>query len=203
MTNPYEILGLKEGASKEEIKRAYRELAKKYHPDQYGNNPLRELAEDKMRELNEAYDLLMKNSDNNYSSNSYRGSDNNYSNNNYTNYQSIRMDIHSGNFSQAEAKLNGISIKNAEWNYLMGLVNLKKGWYDAAYNYIRTACSMEPNNLEYREAFNQINRMNNSYRQPYYNNRNGSDRDLCSICTTLYCMDCCCECCGGDFISCC
>lgn len=38
MQNPYEVLGLKEGASIEEVKRAYRELVKKYHPDQYADN---------------------------------------------------------------------------------------------------------------------------------------------------------------------
>ena len=61
MTNPYEVLGVKQGSSKEDIKKAYRELAKKYHPDQYGDNPLKDLAEEKMQELNEAYDSLMKN----------------------------------------------------------------------------------------------------------------------------------------------
>ena len=62
MRNPYEVLEIKEGSSTEEVKKAYRELAKKYHPDQYGNNPLQELAEEKMIELNEAYDNLTKNS---------------------------------------------------------------------------------------------------------------------------------------------
>lgn len=59
--NPYKVLGIKEGASYDEIKRAYRELAKKYHPDRYQNNPLSDLADEKMREINEAYDFLMKN----------------------------------------------------------------------------------------------------------------------------------------------
>ena len=62
--NPYKVLGIKEGASYDEIKRAYRELAKKYHPDRYQNNPLSDLAEEKMREINEAYDELMKNAGN-------------------------------------------------------------------------------------------------------------------------------------------
>lgn len=205
MTNPYEVLGIKEGSSKEEIKKAYRELAKKYHPDQYGNNPLKDLAEEKMRELNEAYDYLMKNTDNSsssYSSTSYSSNSYNDSNN-YMDYQSIRMDIQNGNLSTAEEKLSRTSTRNAEWNFLMGVISLNKGWYDAANNYIRTACNMDPNNMEYRDAFNRINNMNRSYRQPYYNNRNGNDRDLCQICTTLYFLDCCCECCGGDFISCC
>ena len=61
MRNPYEVLGLKEGASIDEIKKAYRELVKKYHPDRYMDNPLSDLAEEKLREINEAYDALMKN----------------------------------------------------------------------------------------------------------------------------------------------
>ncbi|HHW23398.1 MAG TPA: J domain-containing protein [Clostridiaceae bacterium] len=64
--NPYKVLGIKEGASYDEIKRAYRELAKKYHPDRYRNNPLADLAEEKMREINEAYDFLMKNAGGSY-----------------------------------------------------------------------------------------------------------------------------------------
>lgn len=56
--NPYEVLGISEGASEEEIKKAYREQVKKYHPDQYQDNPLSKLAEEKLREVNEAYEYL-------------------------------------------------------------------------------------------------------------------------------------------------
>ena len=66
MRNPYEVLGLKEGASIEEIKKAYRELVKKYHPDRYMDNPLSDLAEEKLREINEAYDILIKSGGNGY-----------------------------------------------------------------------------------------------------------------------------------------
>lgn len=58
--NPYEVLGVSENASEEEIKRAYKKLVKKYHPDRYQNNPLADLAEEKLQEVNEAYDMLMK-----------------------------------------------------------------------------------------------------------------------------------------------
>ena len=60
MNNPYEVLGVKPGASNAEIKVAYKELVKKYHPDKYQNNPLADLAEEKPQEVNEAYDMLMK-----------------------------------------------------------------------------------------------------------------------------------------------
>lgn len=56
--NPYDVLGVKPTASPDEIKQAYRELAKKYHPDNYKNNPLEDLAQEKMREINEAYDAI-------------------------------------------------------------------------------------------------------------------------------------------------
>ncbi|WP_426349616.1 J domain-containing protein [Alloiococcus sp. CFN-8] len=191
MSNPYEILGVKENASKEEIKSAYRELAKKYHPDQFGNNPLKDLAEEKMREINEAYDSLMKGSPNNYHSNTSYSS----------NYQDIRNDIQSGRYDYAEEKLNRIYTKDAEWNYLMGMVQMNKGFYDSAYNYLQNACSLNPNNLEYARAFNYLKNRNNGYRQQYYGTRGNNDSLDC--CMNLICLDCLCECMGGDLISCC
>lgn len=197
MRNPYEVLEIKEGASKEEIKKAYKEMVKKYHPDQYGNNPLRDLAEEKLREINEAYDYLMNNSNSSY------GGDNNYNNNSgYFSYNDIRMDLQSGNLRAAEEKLNRISARDAEWNYLMGVLHLKKGWYDNAYNYIVNACNLDPNNFEYRQTLNSLQSRNTGYRQTYYNTSR-RDSDLCDTCATLWCLDSCCECMGGDLINCC
>lgn len=209
MTNPYEVLGIKEGTSKEDIKKAYRELAKKYHPDQYGDNPLKDLAEVKMRELNEAYDSLMKNngSSNNSSSNNYSSSNNgstssnDYNNNNV--YQSIRMDLNGGNLSSAEQKLGSMNTKTAEWNFLMGMVHLKKGWNDSAYIFISRACTQEPNNIEYRRSFNELNTRTSNYRDNYYGRRNNDGGGMGNMCLNLWCADSICECLGGDLISCC
>lgn len=199
MKNPYEVLEIRNNASRDEIKRAYKELAKKYHPDQYGNNPLRDLAEDKMRDINEAYQYLMSNTPE-----SSFGNESTYSNshNSSSSYQSIEMDIRNGNLNYAEQNLNRISVRDAEWNYLMGLLNIKKGWFNEAFNNLNVACRLDPRNSKYREEFNRLNNMNTSYREPYYKNRR-KDVGLCDICATLYCLDCCCECCGGDFINCC
>ena len=60
MRDPYSVLGVSQNASDQEIKKAYRELARKYHPDNYVNNPLADLAEEKMKEVNEAYEAIQK-----------------------------------------------------------------------------------------------------------------------------------------------
>lgn len=200
MKNPYEVIGVNQGASKEEIKKAYREQAKKYHPDQYNNNPLKDLAEEKMRELNEAYDYLMNNSETSYTSGSEYSSNN--SNSSDYSYNSIRINIQNGNIRAAEDALNNISSRNAEWNFLMGMVQFRKGWYNDADSFLQTACRLDPANREYREALNAISRKNTTYRQPY-NTRNAGNNDICDICVKLWCADSLCECFGGDLIPCC
>lgn len=59
MTDPYKVLGISPDATDEQVKAAYRELAKKYHPDNYADNPLADLAQEKMKAINEAYDTIM------------------------------------------------------------------------------------------------------------------------------------------------
>ena len=60
MNDPYEVLVIQPNATDEEVKNAYREMARKYHPDNYANNPLSDLVEEKMKEVNEAYDAIQK-----------------------------------------------------------------------------------------------------------------------------------------------
>ena len=60
MKDPYEVLGVSRSASDEEIKRVYRDLARKYHPDNYADNPLADLAQEKMKDINEAYDAITR-----------------------------------------------------------------------------------------------------------------------------------------------
>jgi len=206
MKNPYEVLGIREGATVEEIKRAYKELVKKYHPDQYRNNPLSDLAEEKLKEINEAYDYLMKQNEKNgsqywnqgssYSSSNGYGSDTNL-------YAQIRMNIMNGNISAAETLLNRVTMKDAEWYYLRGLIFMRKGWYNEAVNSINTAVNMDPSNMEYRDALNRIAYANNRYQSYGYDRRySAGGPDLCTMCECLVCSDCCCECMGGDLISC-
>ncbi len=215
--NPYEVLGVKPGASQDEIKRAYRKLIKKYHPDQYGDNPLKDLAQEKMIEINEAYDTLTKNggssynSSSSYSSNASSGSYgntsyNNSSNSSYgagsTDFMQIRQMINSRNFAAAESRLNSMNNRNAEWHFLYGAVMLNKGWYDSALDHMNIAVSMDPNNFEYRQGLNSLRQRGTNYSNPYYR-RTNSNMDACDCCVNLWCLDTLCECTGGDIISCC
>lgn len=216
MRNPYEVLEVREGASQEEIKVAYKKLVKKYHPDQYANNPLSDLAQEKIKEINEAYDTLTKNT--NYNSSQSQGkSQRTQQSQNYqnyqqntgsqyggtTNYNEIRRNIDMNNINTAEQMLDKIINRDAEWNYLKGVISLKKGWYDQAFRYITVANSLEPNNVEYRNTLNNLNVRTNAYRdQGNYRGYNQSS-SFCGICSNLLIADCCCECMGGDLISCC
>ncbi len=210
MKNPYEVLGIKEGSSEEEIKKAYRDMVKKYHPDQYQNNPLSKLAEEKLREVNEAYDYLMKNAAPGYESRQRSGSGGNntgwrgQSGQNSDFYNQVKSHINTGNIQLAEEMLDRDGKHTAAWFYLKGLIFARRGWYDEAYTHIQRAVTMDPTNYEYRNALNSMNNANNAYRANSYNRGYSSNNaDFCQICQALWCADCCCECAGGDLIGCC
>lgn len=202
VNDPYKVLGISPDATDDEVKNAYRELARKYHPDNYVNNPLSDLAQEKMKEINEAYDTIVRmrkqGSGSNYSTGgSSQGS---------SRYYDIRNMIRSGRIVDAEMLLDGIpeSSRDAEWYFLKGSVLYKKGWLEDAYGHFNTACRMDPNNMEYRQAFNQMNyqRQTGGYRTSYNGNNMGGCTS-CDVCTSLMCADCCCESMGGDLIPCC
>ncbi len=203
LRNPYEVLGVKQGASDEEIKKAYYKLVKKYHPDKYQANPLYDLAEEKLAEINEAYDYLTKNKSSNgnngqsYSGQSYSGQSYSGKTNSSDFSNKVRNNIRSGNIVLAEQMLDETDARDAEWFYLKGLIFMKKGWYDQAYSSIQNAVNMDPSNFEYRDALNKMNVSNNSFRGNSMNRGYGSQPDLCTICQCIWCTDCCCDCLGG------
>lgn len=204
MKDPYEILGIRPGASEAEIKRAYKELVKKYHPDQYRDNPLSSLAEEKLKEINEAYDFLMNNRSG-YNRSSYSQDRGPSSGQNHQAYfVQVRQYIISGNIYEAERILNNMSVRSAEWFFLKGLVDLKKGFYHEGYNNIRTAASMDPGNMEYQQTLRELSNMDTQAGRVYRgSNTSTTSDDICRICTCLYAADCCCECLGSDLIACC
>ncbi len=209
MTDPYKVLGVSRDASDDEIKKAYRELARKYHPDNYANSPLADLAEEKMKEINTAYSEIQKarsagnsGQSGTYSDQTYGGST--YTGENAEDFKTIREYINAGRYSDADLLLNSLSAnaRNAEWNFLKGCVLAQKGWYFDAQKYFETACYMSPDNQEYRAALNNLRMRASSYGRGYTTSKSGG-LSGCDICSGLICADCLCECCGGDLISCC
>lgn len=203
--DPYKLLGVDRNASNEEIKKKYHVLVKKYHPDQHRNNPLGDLAGEKLKEINQAYDTIMKERQ---GSGGYGGYGSSYSGGGGGSYggsddfMRVRSLIQAGNITQAEAILDGMSARPAEWHYLKGIVLLRKGWYDGARQHFQTAYNMEPGNPEYANAFNQLNNQSGGYQNFYGNNRTTGD-NCCSTCCCALGLDSCCECFGGDCIPCC
>jgi curved DNA-binding protein CbpA len=199
MNDPYSVLGVSPSASEEEIKKAYRELVRKYHPDNYHDNPLADLAQEKMKEINEAYDTITKNRNN--GSSGYGGTSGSYSGGGYTKAQGgspefnqVRSAINAGNLSYAEDLLNAIQNRNAEWNFLMGSVCYRKGWLDDARSYFQSATAMEPTNQEYAQALVMMNRgaAYNPYGFNY--NQGAGGCSACDVCTAFLCADACCNC---------
>lgn len=191
MRDPYEVLGVSPNASDDEIKRAYRDLARKYHPDNYQNNPLADLAEEKMKEVNEAYDTITKGrgagsgpsgsygQQTGYSSQSYgyQGSD--------SPFAQVRQYVNMGNLDAAEKLLQGVSTRNGEWYFLKGSIAYRRGWLDVARQNYQIACQMEPGNTEYRQALAMMQQGG------FIFNRNMADGPCNGLdcCTTMLCLN--------------
>ena len=201
--NPYEVLGVSRNASLDEIKKAYRELSRKYHPDSYVGNPLSSLAEEKFEQVQEAYDAIMKekNGDYNYASN--------YNNNGYYNGDSGEMaEVYNllgrRSYSQALRLLDSMPNRNAKWYYYSAIAQVGLGNNLRGMEYARMAVSMEPNNVEYQNLVNRLSFQSNRYgevRNVYRGGRSGFD-DASDLCCKLWLADTLCECMGGDLCSC-
>ncbi len=206
--DPYKVLGVTPQTSDDDVKRAYRELAKKYHPDNYVGNPLADLAETRMKEINQAYDMIMNvragkgNASAGTHAGSYQqqtGSSGGYGSQSYETSGAnvfsaqIRDAINKGNLSLAEDLLQRYPNRDAEWHFLRGTVYFRKGWYDEARSSYMQACNMDPNNAEYRNALNMVN-----MGAGYGGYRPMSNMSMCDCCATMLCMNCCFNsCCGG------
>ena len=209
MKDPYSILGVSKKATDEEVKAAYKALIRKYHPDNYSDdNPLKELANEKTQEVNQAYDEIMRMraagaSDD---SSSFTNSGNSYSGSTGV-YADIRRTVNARRFSDAEKQLLAIpqSERTAEWHYLASVLLMHRNRQNDAMRELEIACNMDPSNIEYQKAKEMFNNNARNYGSAYYANgapaRSSSD-EACNCCANLLCMDCLCECLGGDLIRC-
>ncbi|WP_341479606.1 ABC transporter substrate-binding protein [Clostridium gallinarum] len=156
--DPYKVLGVSPTSSKDEIKRAYKSILDEYS---LGNSSIdtRPLAESIINDANMAYDILV----------------------NGAIYKEIRSYIDSNNISIAESKLNLLDLKDsAEWNYLMGFVYFKKGWFDIGVEHIVKSIELDPSNKEYEDTLTTLRNRSGEiieyYKKNNYQNPNQSNQ---------------------------
>ena len=191
MRDPYSVLGVDPKASDAEVKKAYRELARKYHPDNYQNNPLADLAEEKMKEINEAYDIITKpragGGGYQQPSGGYGGytQQRSYSSASPT-YARIRSMINAGDLQGAERLLYEVPQKDGEWYFLFGSIAYRKGWMDEAARNFAAAVNMDPSNMEYRQAYAMMQQRGGYH--PYGTYNTSTQIDPCSAYLCLSCL---------------
>lgn len=225
MTDPYQVLGVSRDASTEEIKKAYRTLSRKYHPDANINNPNKAEAEEKFKQVQQAYKQIMEEKENGTSSyssqGSYGGSGGSYGNGGYGgnyggyNYGSSTEDaelraaanyLNNMRYQEAMRVLNNISRHNAQWYYLHAIANAGLGNNISAVQDAQTAVNMEPDNMQYRQLLSQLQGGGQWYTdmgQGYGYERAGGDMGKwCCECLAINAMcNCCCY--GGRGFYCC
>ena len=207
--DPYKVLGVSPDASDEEIKRAYRALAKKYHPDL---NPGDETAAKKMQQVNAAYEQI-KNPDKGRQAGGYSqydpfGGFGGYQQRTYSDtgsgdsYQKAAENyIRFGRYQEAINALSNSSDRNARWYYLSALAHDGMGNQVTALEHIRRAVSMEPDNALYLRTLDRIENGGASYRQQAGNFRGFQmHADPCSSLCFCYLMQL--FCCRGGFFCC-
>lgn len=199
VNNPYEVLGVPRNASNDEIKKAYRQLCKKYHPDSYVDNPLADLAEEKFKEVQAAYDQIMKEREGGYA---YSASGQAQSSSQETaELQAARNFINNRRFHEALNVLSNIGNRSAMWYYYSAIANMGIGNNLVAVDHAKQAAAMEPNNMEYVNFANQL-----QFRGQHYQTMGGGygrqSFGTGNLCCDLCCLDTMCECMGGDLCAC-
>lgn len=202
MKDPYEVLGVSRTASDNEIKTAYRELVKKYHPDNYVNNPLADLASEKMKEVNEAYDAITKSRaaqggsyqrayQSSGTQGGYQSASYSYGGSGSSPFAQVRTYINANQLDAAESVLNTAPNRDAEWYFLKGTIAYRRGWLDEARQHYQTACAMAPANYEYQNALRTVQGGYTPYRQGNF--QNSDMEDACNLCNALLCLNCMCR----------
>lgn len=215
MRDPYQVLGISSTATDDEVKKAYRNLARKYHPDNYHDNPLADLAQERMKEINEAYEEIQTQrkrgtSGSGYGAGASTGYNAGYGTGygagygayqSYTGpYQRVRAAIQQGNLNLAEELLNAMKDHDAEWNFLKGVLCTRRGWMDEAKRYYQTAVQMDPDDEEYQRALDMAEGRQTAYRPDGYgpvSTGNCHMNPCLPICLFLSC------CPGGGYFYCC
>lgn len=173
MSDPYKVLGVNPGATEAEITKAYRKLAKKYHPDL---NPGDAAAAKKMSEINEAYEQIKNGGS---TGSSYTSTDGGYSK-----MSVVQHYLSRGAYREALNVLAGIRDRSAQWYCFSAIANYGVGNRITAVEHAQIAVNMEPNNPQYQQVLSQIQAGGRVY--------SGQSVDMGFDELSKYCMYCCC-----------
>lgn len=212
MYNPFQILGVSENVTQNELYEAYKEKRALYSDKRFAPGEEGAEAARKLQEIEEAYnaanDILRSNYDI-----GYRGD-----------LGKAEEYIKDNRLDEAQAILDSDRNRSAKWHYLQAVIFYKKGWISDSLRQVEFAVSMEPDNQTYRETLENLKRKMNAntghkdssfyagdpqnnqgktYSQGPMNGATARGCSACDCCSSLICADCCCECMGGDLISCC
>ena len=228
MNDPYQVLGVTRDASDREIKKAYRDLSRRYHPDSYAGKSEAEAnaAAEKFKQVQEAYNQIVdeRSGKATGSYGDFRGFGGFGANNQRQNYSEDEQHmidamnyIQARRYNEAINVLNGISNRNAAWYYYSSIANMGLGNNNVAQDYAKQAVEMEPNNVQYRQYYQQLQNGGGFDYSPFGGGYGGGGSyggygsygggyDSCgtgNLCCDLWCADTLCECMGGDLCTCC
>lgn len=219
MRDPYSVLGVSRGASDREIKKAYRQLSRQYHPDSYSDDAQKTWAENKFREVQEAYNQIVAERSGK-TTGGYGNSGQDYAEEDQRLMAAMNY-IRARRYNEAINVLNSIENRSARWYYFSSYANLGLGNNVVAMDYAKKACEMDPGNPEFQNYYQQLQRggtaspfgggYGGGYGGPFgggygggfggyggYGRYGGSTCGTGNICLDLWCADTCCECMGGD-----
>ena len=215
MPDPYSVLGVDRNASDDELKKAYRSLSRKYHPDANINNPHKDEAEAKFKEVQQAYQQIMDEREQGYTSGGF-GSFDGYGGYGQSGESDSRREttdphlkaaanyIRSGHYREALNVLDGIRERNALWYFYSASANSGLGNNVTALEHAREAVRLEPENIQYRMLLERMESGGSWYqqRQTMYGYPGSFDSSCCvKLCVANLLCNLCCGggglCCGG------
>ena len=232
MNDPYQILGVTRDAGDREIKKAYRDLSRKYHPDSYAGKSEAEAnaAAEKFKQVQEAYNRIVDERSGKATGSygdfgGFGGFGANQGRQNYSEDEQHMMAamnyIRARRYNEALNVLNGISNRNAAWYYYSSIANMGLGNNNVALEQAKQAADMEPGNMQYRQYYQQLQNGGGFYGgspfgSPFGGGYGGGGSyggygsygggyDSCgtgNLCCDLWCADTLCECMGGDLCAC-
>lgn len=220
MQDPYKILETKSTATDAEIKKAFIELKNKYDPDNYEKPNLKQIASEKTKEIEQAFDEIMNkrrldrlqsgkstfdSSKSNFSNHDEFSSSNNNSSPDFAYIESL---LNLNRLDEAQNLLNSVNENErpAEWFYLKGLLLFKKGWLEEALNFLNAAVRMNPTNKKYAATLQQIRWQRSGNFGPFSHDQTNqqsaypqtSSCSFCDACAGMMCANAICSCCEDN-----